>query len=621
MSTKKTKKAKVKPRTLFRIYKVFGRHYKPYWRTILLSLTCLMITIGVVTLVPWPLKIIIDYIVLKEPLPDSLAFMSPLLQSDPTLLLIIMASLIVMLALLEAVFSYMNKFWISSTGDRMNADIRERVFEHLQRLSLSFHESSKSGDIIYMLTSDVPKLKDVLISFPQDLISRTGTFLSAVIIMLMLDWRLGVMAVSTIPVLYFCTWYFGAKMNKAMKVARKKEGQVASIINENISSIALIQAYGREESERERFDRQNQASLRHKLKTLLYSKTYGRVSDFVIILTTAAIIYFGGRYALNGAILPGTLVVFVAYLREIYGVVNSFSKMFLKLATSQVSCEHLVELVETDMVVEDSSGAKAAESLNGDIEFRDVSFAYKDGQNVLENVDFKINAGETVALVGHSGAGKSTLISMLLRFYDPQQGGILIDGKDIREYTLKSLRDQITILLQDAQLFQISVRKNIAFGKKNAEEGEIVQAAKLAEAHDFIEDMPKGYDTKMLESGRNLSGGQRQRINIARAIIRNKPIVILDEPNTGLDARSEARVNEAIKHLTAGKTAFIIAHKYASIAGADKILLLDEGRVAHLGTHQELMEESEKYREYYELQFGKQKILESAGRLDAPVSR
>ncbi len=608
----KKAKSKLKPKTLFRIYKTFGRHYKPYWKIITASMICLFITIGLTVLVPWPLKIIIDYIVLKEPLPATLLFLQPILEANPMLLLIWMAVSIVLLAVLEAIFSYMNKFWISSTGDRMNADIRERVFAHLQRLSLSFHESSKSGDIIYMLTSDIPKLKDVLISFPQDLLFRMGTFLSAVVIMLTLDWRLGLIAVSVIPLLYLSTWYFGNKMNKAMKVARKKEGEVASIINENISAMALVQAYGREESERERFNQQNQASLKYKLKTLLYSKTYGRVSDFVVILTNAAVLYAGGRYALDNAILPGTLVVFVAYLREIFGIVNKFSDMFLKLATSQVSCERLVELVETDIVLQDRPNAKPLATVKGNIEFKDVCFAYKDGRNVLENLNFKINAGETIALIGHSGAGKSTLISLLLRFYDPQNGSILIDGQDVRNYTLKSLRDQVTILLQDAQLFQISVRKNIAFGKKDAAEEEIVQASKRAEAHNFIIDMPQGYDTKMLESGTNLSGGQRQRINIARAIIRDKPVVILDEPNTGLDAQSEAKVNEAIDHLTAGKTTFIIAHRYSSIANADKILLLEDGQLAHLGTHTELMANSEKYREFYELQFGKQEILEIA---------
>ena len=399
-------------------------------------------------LVPWPLKIIIDYIVLKEALPPMLQFLQPVLETNPMQLLIFMAVSIVLLALLEAIFSYMNKFWISSTGDRMNADIRERVFAHLQRLSLSFHESSKSGDIIYSMTSDVPKLKEIMISFPQDFISKTGTFLGTVIVMLTLDWRLGLIAVSVIPVLSLCTWFFGKKMNQAMKVARKKEGEVASIINENVSAMALVQAYGREESERNRFDQKNQASLRFKLKSLFYSKTYGRVSDFVIILTTASILYYGGIYALQAAILPGTLVVFVAYLREIYGIVNGFSAMFLRLATSQVAAEKLVELVETDMVVEDQKGAVALETVRGDIEFKNVSFYYKQGQPVLEDLNFKVTAGETVALIGHSGAGKSTLISLLMRFYDPQEGSILIDGEDIRKYTLKSLRDQITILLQ-----------------------------------------------------------------------------------------------------------------------------------------------------------------------------
>jgi ABC-type multidrug transport system fused ATPase/permease subunit len=253
-----------------------------------------------------------------------------------------------------------------------------------------------------------------------------------------------------------------------------------------------------------------------------------------------------------------------------------------------------------------------APAFKGRIEFRDVNFAYKRGQNVLKHLNFVVEPGETVALVGHSGAGKSTLISLLLRFYDPQHGQILIDGTDIRQLTAKSLREQMTILLQDAMLFRQTVRENIAFGKKEATEEEIIEAAKRAEAHEFISQMPDGYDTMMYEGGDNLSGGQKQRINIARAIIRNTPIVILDEPVTGLDAKAEAKVNLAIQHLTRGKTTFIIAHKFSTIVNADKIIMLEEGQLAHLGTHEQLLRQSPPYRELYELQFGWQRELAAA---------
>lgn len=603
-------KTRVNPQGLLRIYKVFGRHYKKYRKSLIGGFLSLFALIAIVVLLPWPLKLILDYVILQKPLPEQLAFLNPLFLSSPTLLLVLLGLSILLLAVLGAIFSYLNKYWIASAGKRINADIRERVFVRLQRLSLSFHESSHSGNLVYLLTSDTTKMKNILIDFPQDFMNHLFTLGSTVVIMLALDWRLGLIALSAAPLLFLFTRYFGAGMNRAMRKVRNKEGNVAAVVSENVTAMALIQAYGREDTERMRFNTQNRKSLKHKLQSLRLFKTYGRVSDLLVILSTAGVLYFGGRYALRGDILPGTLVVFVAYLQQIYDTVKKLSETFLKLAVSQVSGERLVELVENDMIERDDPGARPLTSMNGGIEFRNISFAYKKNQNVLENLSFKVDPGETVALVGHSGAGKSTLISLLMRFYDPQQGCILIDGRDIRKFTVKSLRDRITILLQDARLFQSTIHENIAFGKPDATKAEIMEAARLAEAHDFIMQMPDGYGTMILEGGNNLSGGQKQRINIARAIIRNTPLVILDEPATGLDALSEEKVYKAIQRLIKGKTAFIIAHKFSSILNVDKIILLEEGQLAHIGSHQQLLRESEQYREFYELQFGHHQKLE-----------
>jgi ATP-binding cassette subfamily B protein len=272
------------------------------------------------------------------------------------------------------------------------------------------------------------------------------------------------------------------------------------------------------------------------------------------------------------------------------------------VAKAQVAGERLLELIECDMVMQDAPNATPAAPFQGRVEFREVSFGYRPGVEVLKNFSFVAEPGETVALVGHSGAGKSTLISLLLRFYDPQKGQILIDGRDLREITLKSLRDQVTILMQDAKLFNKTVRENIGFGKADASDDEITRAAKLAHAHDFIVQMPQGYDTVIEEGGENLSGGQKQRLNIARAIIRNTPVLILDEPATALDAKAEANLLEALDELTHGKTTFIIAHRFSTIANADRILMLEEGKLAAYGTHKELLRTNREYRELYELQ-------------------
>jgi len=607
--SKKKKREKLDLKGLVKIYKVFGRHYKKYWKVLTVAYLSLFATIGVAVLTPWPLKLILDHIVLKKPLPDTIAFLQPMVAGNPKLLLLLLALAIVIIAVVEAVVSYINKFWVSSTGDRINADIRERVFAHLQRLSLSFHDSARSGNLVYLLTADVKEMRSILIDFPQDFTHRIVTFGAYSVIMLAMDWRLGLIALSTVPLIYLFTKYFGSGMKSAMRKKREREGEVASIVAENVSAMALVQAYGREDSERARFNAGVQESLEAQLRALRLHKTYSRITDFLVTMSTASVLYFGGRYALAGDILPGTLVVFVAYLRDIYVSFEKFSGLYIGLAKSQVSGERLLELVENDMVMQDDPKAVAAPSFKGRIEFRNVRFAYKRGQNVLKNLNFVVEPGEMVALVGHSGAGKSTLISLLMRFYDPQQGQILIDGEDIRKFTLKSLRVQMTIVLQDAMLFRQTVRENIAFGKAGATEEEIIAAATLAEAHEFVMQMPEGYDTMMYEGGDNLSGGQKQRMNIARAIIRNTPLLILDEPATGLDARAEAKINAAIHQLARDKTTFVIAHKFSTIANADKILLLEDGQLAHQGTHEQLMYESAQYREFYALQFGRQQHL------------
>lgn len=599
-------------RSVVKVYKVFGRHYKTHWKMLTVAYLSLFIGIGIKVFSPWPLKLILDNIILHKPLPEIAAFLNPLLNTQPKVLLLLLALSIVVIAVAEGYFSFINKYWISSCGDRMTATIRERVFAHFNRLSLTFHETARSGNMVYTMTSDVGELKSVLIDFPQEFTQRIVTFAAYVGLMLALDWRLGLVALSSTPFIYVLTKYFGAGMKKFMKRARKRAGELANIIAENVSTMAVVQAYGREDSERSRLVKFNQSEAEAQVQAMRLNQTYSRLTDFLIVLSTAGVLYWGGQYAITGDISPGTLVVFVAYMRDVTGTFEKFNGLFIDLAKSQVSVERLLELVESEMVIADAPDAVEAPAFQGHIEFKNVSFAYKPGYEVLKDLNFVVAPGETVALVGHSGAGKSTLISLLMRFYDPQQGEILIDGVNIRHYKIKSLRGQLTILLQEAHLFRQTVRENIAFGKAGADAAEIIAVAKEAEAHDFIEQMPAGYETMMHEGGENLSGGQRQRLNIARALIRNTPIVILDEPTTGLDARAEAKINTAIHRLTRKRTTFIIAHKFATIVNADKILFLEAGQVAHAGTHAQLMRESPAYRELYELQFGWQQQLAPA---------
>jgi ATP-binding cassette subfamily B protein len=594
-------------RTLLRLYKAFGQHYKKHWKLVAVAYSGLLLTILVALLSPWPLKLILDHVILGSPLPEKVAFLTH--WSGDNNMELVLAGLVlafILFQVLDSVFSYVHKVGMLSFGEMLVSDIRQHIFAHLQRLSLSFHESARSGDLVYRLTSDIPDVKAILVQLPQHFVYRLMMIVSHMGLMLVIEWRLALVAFGVIPILYYFQWRLGRSVQSATQRKKSKESDVTSLIAENVTAMALVQAYGREDLQQARFASENRESLNFELTAVRLTKTFKRLSDVLIALGTSGVVYYGGCLAFDGTILPGTLILFVAYLRNLYKPVEKFADILLEVASSQVAGTRLLELVECDMVMQDAPDAVPASRFNGQVAFQQVSFGYHKDMAVFNNLSFVVEAGETVALVGPSGAGKSTLLSLLLRFYDPQQGQILIDGHDIRAFTLKSLRDQMTVVMQEARLFNQTVRENIRFGKIDATEQEIVQAAKLAQAHDFIMQMPDGYDSMVSEGGDNLSGGQKQRLNIARAIIRNTPILILDEPTTALDPQAEANIHAALRELTRGKTTFIIAHKFSTIAHADKILLLEEDKLAAYDTHKALMKTSRDYRELYELQFGRQ---------------
>ncbi len=589
--------------------------YKHVWRTFapdlfrhwkLLAVAVLGMILSVLTELakPWPLKLVFDYVLLGRTLPERWAWMGRFLGSEPVHLLLPICGLIVAVAAANAFFSYMNKYLMSVVGETVVVGVRERIFTHLQALSLNFHEKSRSGDLVVRLTSDINKLKRLLIDSIQDMGSHIIRLTGICITMMWMDWKLSVIAVAVLPLLYLATHFFSKRVKEQQKDKRSRESDVASIVTENMLSISLIQAYQAEGTERARFQKQNLKSLDAEIRTAQLSKSFKRAVQITIALGTASVVYFGARRALGGAMSPGDLLVFTAYLKDLYGPIDKFSEILVDLASAVVSGERLVELVDQPVVIKDAPDAKPAAALRGDVEFRDGSFAYKKGQLVLQHLSFRARAGQMVALVGSSGAGKSTVANLLMRFYDPVSGAILIDGNDIRGYTLASLRKQITVVLQDTHLFRKTIAENIALGKPNATEEEIVAAAKAAQAHDFIVALPQGYDTLIEERGVNFSGGQKQRLNIARAILRNSPILILDEPTTGLDALAEAQINQALVRLMEGRTTFVIAHRFSTIINADHILVLEEGKITEEGTHEELLERSSTYRYLYELQLG-----------------
>jgi ATP-binding cassette subfamily B protein len=604
---KKKKKAKEVEadfswRSFFRIWRIFGSHLLPYWTWLSMAIVGLLLTVIVDLAQPWPLKFIIDYVITPDRnLPDNLHWIEMFGPTDADKLLTL-CLMIIAITLGQAVFGFMNKYLMTVVGEKMTVDVRERVFVHLQALSLGFHETSRSGDLVFRMTSDINKLKKLFVNAIQDFGSHTLKFTGLIITMLWMDWQLCLLALAVIPLLSLTTRSFSGNVHKFQKVKRERESDVASIVQENMASISLVQAYSAEEQERQRFQDKNMESLVAQLKTAWYSKLFKRVVQMIIALGTAAVIYVAGRKALNGVLSPGDLVVFAAYLKSLYGPIDKFSETLVDLAQSLVSGERLAELVEQPVIIKDAPDAIPAPDFRGNVVFEDVSFHYKKGTTVLTHIDLNIPAGETVALVGASGAGKTTLANLLLRFYDPTEGRVSVDGGDVRKYKVQSLRSQITVLLQDTYLFRKSVRGNLAYGMERTDE-QVIAAAKAAQAHEFITKLPQGYDTIIEEGGTNFSGGQKQRLNIARAILRDSPILILDEPTTGLDALAEAQINKALMSLTTGRTTFVIAHRFSTILNADRILYLEGGQISAQGTHAELLETSPGYRILWELQF------------------
>ncbi len=603
--TKPEKQAKLENinwKILKRAYKVFKIHYKTNWKLLAVSISSLLLTTLLSLVTPWALTMILDHVILKQPLPEKFRFLEQWFGADPLTLLAVFSIAFVVISIVDSMVSYLQKVGFLIVGVNMSAEIRERIFQHLQKLSLSFHEVFRSGDLVYRLTSDLRELPMLLIGVPVSFFGRIIIIVTHMAVMLTMEWRLALISFAVMPVLYYYNRRTGSGMHKATKEKRNTEGNVTSLISENVTGMALVQAYGREDLQHARFRKENRKSLHFGLEAMKLSKIFKRVTDILIALGTAGVVYYGGALALDAALSVGTLVLFVAYLRKLYSPLDKIAEMFLDIAKAQVSAERILELVEYDNLVVDAPNAIPAPAFRGSIEFRNVDFAYDEGAGVFQNLNMRVNPGEMIAIVGQSGAGKSTFVNLLLRFYDPQRGEILIDGQPSNLFTLESLRRQMTVVMQDARLFNKTVRANLEFGKPGVSEEEIIHAAKLAQAHDFIMAMPEGYETMIAEGGDNLSGGQKQRLNIARAIVRNTPIMVLDEPATALDARTEANIHEALESLREGKTVFIIAHKFSTIARADKILVLEKGRAAAFGTHQELLRVSPAYRELYELQ-------------------
>jgi subfamily B ATP-binding cassette protein MsbA len=483
-------------------------------------------------------------------------------------------------------------------------DLRRTLYHHIHRLSLAEHDEKRTGDLIGRVTSDIESIQDFVTSALLGIVTNVLTLVGIIAVMVYLNWRFTLISLAVAPMLFLAVYVFTRRIKKASREVRKKESELLSMVAEVFSSIRVVKAFAREDYEERRFERQSLDNVEAALVARAVKMKLSPVVDIIVAVGTCLMLAYGARLVLAGQLTAGALVVFLLYLGKMYKPMRDLSKMTDTVSKAGVAFERIREVLETEGGIRDRRHARHANAFKGAIAFDHVSFGYSPDQMILDDITFTIEPGQIAAFVGPTGGGKSTIINLVARFYDPVAGTVSIDGTDIRDFTIRSVRDQISFVLQDTLLFHAPIWQNIAYGRPEATRAEIMRAAALANAHEFITEMADGYDTMVGERGVTLSGGQRQRIAIARAVIRNTPILILDEPTSGLDAQSEQAVFEALDRLMKDKTSIVIAHHLATIRGANMIFVVKDDHLTERGTHDELLAAGGFYAELHGIQVG-----------------
>lgn len=560
---------------------------KPYVPRLLLSLLCMILASATNVVVPWLIKDVIDKV-----LTDKDLF---------TLNLIVLGILV--LFFFRGLFFYGQTYLMNYIGQKVIIDIREALYRHLQRLSLSFYDRRKTGTVMSNMTNDVGALQTAIVDNLVSLVSESVVLIGSLVSMFMLHWKLTLLTLTIVPIVLITTDFFGKRLRSAGHEVQGRIADITALLQETISGIRIIRSFNREGYEINRFVEQNNQNFRAVMRTSKLLSLLTPVVEFLAAIAITAIIWYGGMSVINGVITAGALIAFLIYAINLANPVKRISNVYGNIQKSLAASDRVFEILDTEPEIKEKKEAISLPPIQGHVSFEKVGFSY-DGKNIaLQDFTLNVQSGKMIALVGPSGAGKSTIINLLPRFYDTTEGRILIDGIDIRDVTFSSLRNQIALVPQETMLFNASIRDNILYGRLDATDEEIIEAAKAANAHEFIMNLPAQYDTLVGERGSSLSGGQRQRIAIARAILKNPRILLLDEATSALDTESEKVVQSALDRLMKGRTTFAVAHRLSTIQNADTIVVINKGKIEEMGTHQELLEQEGLYAYLYSVQF------------------
>lgn len=561
-------------------------YIKPYIPRLALAIICTVLAAAGNMYVPWIIKDVIDEVLAER----------------NAMMLNVIAFGIIAIFAARGVFFYGQSYLMSYVGQRVVIDIRRDVFNKLQRLSMSFYDKNKTGTIMSYVTNDVNALQSAMVENTIEMVTESFILIGSIAAMIYLDWKLTLFTFCTFPVVLWFMDIFGKKIRKSGSRIQECTADITSVLQETVSSARVIKSFVREDYEIKRFETENYNNFRANMKNAQLMATLTPTIEFVAAIGVTMIMWYGGRSVIEGNITAGSLIAFLVYAVNISNPVKRLTRVIGNIQKALAAAQRVFDVLDLPEEVKELPSARTLPAVKGNVQFKNVSFAYNDDE-VIKNLSFDVKPGQIVAIVGPSGAGKSTVASLLPRFYDVTGGSIVIDGNDIREVTLNSLREQVGIVPQETMLFNGSVYDNILYGRLDATREEVEAAAKAANAHNFIMELPQGYETMLGDRGVNISGGQRQRISIARAILKNPQILILDEATSALDTESERVVQEALDRLMVGRTSFVIAHRLSTIKNADRILVMEKGRLVEDGSHEELLAKDGLYAHLCKIQY------------------